>query len=123
MEINKRVQSNATRGNAQRAKAQRRRVEKPVESGPVRPRRSHRRIDELAESLRKTSANEGPWETIKTFWSWTRDNVKFENGDFRGALYSIENRRGDCEEMSALFVGLCRLSGIPARSVWVGFSR
>jgi len=74
---------------------------------------------ELAESLRKVSEDLGAWETIKTFWSWTRDNVKFENGDFRGALYAIENRCGDCEEMSALFVGLCRLSGIPARTVWV----
>ncbi len=74
---------------------------------------------ELADLLRKESGDVGPWDTIKTFWSWTRDNVKFENGDFRGALYAIENRCGDCEEMSALFVGLCRLSGIPARSVWV----
>jgi hypothetical protein len=74
---------------------------------------------ELAESLRKLSEDQGAWETVRTFWSWTRDNVKFENGDFRGALYAIENRCGDCEEMSALFVGLCRLSGIPARTVWV----
>jgi len=73
----------------------------------------------LAETLRKLSEENGPWEMIKTFWGWTRDNVKFENGDFRGALYAIENHCGDCEEMSALFVGLCRLSGIPARSVWV----
>ncbi len=74
---------------------------------------------ELADSLRKVSEDLGPWETIKTFWSWTRDNVKFENGDFRGALYALDKRCGDCEEMSALFVGLCRLSNIPARTVWV----
>jgi transglutaminase-like putative cysteine protease len=74
---------------------------------------------ELARTLRKTNEQDGPWEMIKGFWSWTRDNVKFENGDFRGALYAIENRCGDCEEMSALFVGLCRLSGVSARSVWV----
>jgi hypothetical protein len=74
---------------------------------------------DLAESLRKTNEQDGAWEMIKSFWSWTRDNVKFENGDFRGALYAIENHCGDCEEMSALFVGLCRLSGISARSVWV----
>ena len=74
---------------------------------------------ELSDALRKVSQDSNAWDTIKTFWSWTRDNVKFENGDFRGALYAIENRCGDCEEMSALFVGLCRLSGIPARTVWV----
>ncbi len=79
----------------------------------------HPKMIELAKSLRKSSDEANPWDTIKTFWSWTRDNVKFQNGDFRGALYAIENHCGDCEEMSALFVGLCRLSGIPARTVWV----
>jgi Transglutaminase-like superfamily len=74
---------------------------------------------ELAETLRTTSRESGPWETVRAFWSWTRDNVKFENGDFRGAMHAIEHRCGDCEEMSALFVGMCRLSGIPARTVWV----
>ncbi|HEX3725739.1 MAG TPA: transglutaminase-like domain-containing protein, partial [Pirellulales bacterium] len=77
----------------------------------------HSKMINLAESLRKSSEDSGPWDTIKTIWSWTRDNIKFQNGDFRGALYAIENRTGDCEEMSALFVGLCRLSGIPARTV------
>jgi hypothetical protein len=43
---------------------------------------------ELAESLRRSNETTPPWETIKGFWSWTRDNVKFENGDFRGALRS-----------------------------------
>ena len=74
---------------------------------------------ELAETLRTSSEQAGPWETAKAFWSWTRDNVRFENGDFRGAMHAIDQRCGDCEEMSALFVGMCRLSGIPARTVWV----
>jgi hypothetical protein len=73
----------------------------------------------LTESLRSSNEAAGAWETVKAFWSWTRDNVKFENGDFRGALHAIDQRCGDCEEMSALFVGMCRLSGIPARTVWV----
>lgn len=34
-------------------------------------------------------------------------------------MHALEQRGGDCEEMSALFVGLCRLSNIPARTVWV----
>ncbi|MGD9721978.1 MAG: transglutaminase family protein [Pirellulales bacterium] len=74
---------------------------------------------ELAETLHRSAANAGPWEVAKAFWSWTRDNVKFENGDFRGAMHAIDNHCGDCEEMSALFVGMCRLNNIPARTVWV----
>ena len=77
------------------------------------------RMIELAETLRCSHEQDGSWETVKSFWSWTRDNVKFENGDFRGAMHAIDQHCGDCEEMSALFVGMCRLSGIPARTVWV----
>lgn len=74
---------------------------------------------DLANTLTSANREEGPWATAKSFWSWTRDNVKFENGDFRGAMHALDQRCGDCEEMSALFVGLCRLSKIPARTVWV----
>ncbi|REK06711.1 MAG: hypothetical protein DWQ37_21925 [Planctomycetota bacterium] len=78
-----------------------------------------RKMIELAKTLQTANLNAPPWDLAKSFWSWTRDNVKFENGDFRGAMHAIEQRCGDCEEMSALFVGLCRLSDIPARTVWV----
>ena len=44
------------------------------------------KIIELAEMLRTSGQAAGPLETVKAFWSWTRDNVKFEPGDFRGAL-------------------------------------
>ncbi len=79
----------------------------------------HPKMIELTDSLRARNPDGAPWETVKSFWSWTRDNVKFENGDFRGAMHALEQQCGDCEEMSALFVGMCRLSGIPARTVWV----
>jgi len=39
----------------------------------------------------------------------------------RGALWALENRRGDCSEYSYLFVALCRAVGIPAR-VQAGFA-
>lgn len=79
----------------------------------------HPKIVSLAAELEKEHAADGPWEMVKGFWQWTRDNVDFKNGDFRGALFAIEQHCGDCEEMSALFVSMCRLSGVVARSVWV----
>jgi transglutaminase-like putative cysteine protease len=79
----------------------------------------NQKMIDLANTLNTASRDDGAWQTAKSFWSWTRDNVKFENGDFRGAMHALEQRCGDCEEMSALFVGLCRLSKIPARTVWV----
>jgi hypothetical protein len=79
----------------------------------------HPKIKNLTRDLKKEYEEEGAWKMIKGFWQWTRDNVAFKNGDFRGALFAVEEQCGDCEEMSALFVSMCRLSGGVARSVWV----
>lgn len=79
----------------------------------------HPKIVGLTRELEKEHAGDRPWELVKGFWQWTRDNVEFKNGDFRGALFAVEHQCGDCEEMSALFVSMCRLSGVIARSVWV----
>ena len=75
------------------------------------------RMIELAASLRNDQ--QLAWDRVRSIWRWTRDNVKFQNGDFRGALFAIEERCGACEEMSALFIGLLRLNGLQGRTVWV----
>lgn len=48
-------------------------------------------------------------------------SYKVQPGEF-GAKYGILNRQGDCTEISALFVSLCRLYNIPARLV-AGFKK
>lgn len=79
----------------------------------------HPKIVNLAREIEKQHAGDNAWNLVKGFWQWTRDHVDFKNGDFRGALFALEQKCGDCEEMSALFVSMCRLSGVHARSVWV----
>lgn len=77
----------------------------------------HQAFVKLARQLKKDDAP--AWDTVQEFWSWTRDNVTFTRGEYRGALHAMETRCGDCEEMSVLFISLCRIAGIPSRSVWV----
>ena len=77
----------------------------------------HPAFVKLARELKTDDAD--AWDTVKGFWSWTRDNVKFSRGDYRGALFAMQEKCGDCEEMSVLFISLCRIAGIPSRSVWV----
>ena len=57
------------------------------------------KIVDLTHELEKQHADERPWELVKGFWQWTRDNVEFKNGDFRGALFAVEQKCGDCEEI------------------------
>src|SRR5690606_11636573 len=46
-------------------------------------------------------------------------NVKYENGELKGAIKALHDKTGDCEELSSLFIALCRAQKIPARTVWV----
>lgn len=52
-------------------------------------------------------------------YNWVRTFLQpasFDPVD-RGAVYALQTRSGDCTEYAALFVALCRSSGIPARLV------
>ncbi len=75
------------------------------------------RIVQLAESLTKPDAD--AWTTTRQYFDWVRENVQYEFGKFRGAVYALDKKTGDCEDMTALFVALCRVSRIPARTVWI----
>ena len=46
-------------------------------------------------------------------------NIRPQIGPYTGVITALEKRQGDCAEMSAVFVALCRAAGIPARLVWV----
>jgi transglutaminase-like putative cysteine protease len=58
-------------------------------------------------------------ETIIAIFDWVATQVRYSGYNARelGALYALENRKGDCTEYMDLFVALCRANGIPARRI------
>jgi hypothetical protein len=72
-------------------------------------------------SLARTIApdEENQWKKIETIYDWVRENVEYRDQSFKGALKALEDGNGDCEELSSLFIALCRANGIPARTVWI----
>jgi len=70
-------------------------------------------VDEL------NSGVEHAWERATRYAQWIRKNIRPLIGRFTSVQKALVERRGDCEEMSAVFVALCRATGIPARLVWV----
>ncbi len=74
-------------------------------------------LQKLADKLGRTQ--KPPWEFTQAAATWIRGNVQYQTGDFRGAKFALQNRRGDCEDTSALLIALCRIAQIPARTVWV----
>jgi hypothetical protein len=74
------------------------------------------------KKVAKAIAAESPstaWENVEKLHDWVRENIEYKNGALRHIKESLKDKTGDCEEMTGIFVALCRASGIPARCVWI----
>ncbi len=76
-----------------------------------------RKIRSLAKQIGADEQN--AWEKVEAIYDWVRDNVEYKNGPLKGALAALRDGNGDCEELTSLFIALCRASNVPARTVWV----
>ncbi|MBN2293558.1 MAG: transglutaminase domain-containing protein [Pirellulales bacterium] len=80
---------------------------------------SHASIKSLVRQIKP--ADNSPLQIARAYYDWIIDNVKYEKmNSFGGAVTCLKDRCGECGDFSALFVALCRASGIPARPV-VGY--
>lgn len=59
------------------------------------------------------------WDRVEAIYDWVREHVKYEDGPLKGALAALKDGRGDCEELTSLFIAICRAADVPARTVWV----
>jgi hypothetical protein len=79
---------------------------------------SHPRIKAVARDLMATPADT-PWTQIERTYDWVRDNIEYTEGKLMSASDALSEGKGDCEEMTSLFVALCRNQRVPARMVWI----
>lgn len=77
--------------------------------------------DKAIVKLAKTIGQDAKtaWDEVEAVYDWVQANIKYENGPLKGALAALHDGTGDCEELSSLFIALCRAKGVPARTVWV----
>jgi len=75
------------------------------------------KITGVTSSLAKPDAT--AWQQVEAYYDFVHQNVTYENGPMKGAVAALDEGRGDCEEMTTLFVALCRAGNVPARTVWV----
>jgi hypothetical protein len=75
-------------------------------------------IKRLAKTI---AASEPPdaWTHVERIYDWVRENIQYVNGPIRNTREAMKDKKGDCEEMTGIFVAICRASGIPARCVWI----
>lgn len=76
------------------------------------------RIVGIAQELRDRSLP--AWEQVEKNLRWVRDNIRYRfDVRIHSCLHALDAKQGDCEELSSLFIAICRAQGIPARAVWV----
>lgn len=77
-------------------------------------------IREAAKALRREELP--AWRQVKTIYDWVQQKIQFEDNqgqEILGAVDALRAGKGDCDEITSLFVALCRANGVPARTVRV----
>ena len=81
---------------------------------------SNSRIRAASRELAVTAMEaENDWQRVEQIYDYVRDHVEYVEGSLKNASEALRDGTGDCEEMTSLFVALCRNARIPARMVWI----
>jgi hypothetical protein len=75
----------------------------------------------IREAAREVGADkELAWERVEALYDWARKKVEYkQGGKCKGAKAALRDGVGSHEDITSLFIALCRAANIPARTVWV----
>ncbi len=60
-----------------------------------------------------------PLNQAKLIYAWITENISYKKPSYNfGNLSALQSKKGDCGDMSFLFVSLCRALKIPARAIF-----
>lgn len=79
---------------------------------------SNGRIRAASKELTAMEAG-NDWDRVEQIYDYVRENVEYVEGDVKNASQALRDGAGDCEEMTSLFIALCRNAKVPARMVWI----
>ncbi len=74
----------------------------------------------VAKELQNANSELTPWEQVKAIYVWVRENIEYKfDTQIHSCVEALDSGKGDCEELSSLFIAICRIQNIPARAVWI----
>ncbi len=79
----------------------------------------HSRIKRAITELTAEASTTDGWKLVEQIYDWVREKVAYREGTIKTAVQALEDGQGDCEELTSLFVAMCRAARVPARMVWV----
>lgn len=79
-------------------------------------------IKAIAEQVKGETGSEDAWTVAKAMYTWLKNNTDYyheagSGSQRQSAIEVLHSRMGDCDELSILYISLCRAAGIPARFV------
>lgn len=103
-------------------------IPKKVPSEYIRYTKASNYIESNAKTVRSLAKEvveneESAWAKVAAILSYVRENIQYKEvmieKPMRGAMAALKTRDGDCEDLSALFIAMCRAVDVPARLVRV----
>ena len=88
-----------------------------IETKHAKIKRTLKKIDEDLKQESPEAVTD--WQRVEAIYDFVQSHVKYVEGPDKSALRTLNDASGDCQNISALFVALCRTAGVPARIVWV----
>lgn len=88
-----------------------------IDTKHARIKKTLKKIDQTLNE--ESSEDISDWQRVEAIYDFVQEHVKYVEGPDKSALKTLDDASGDCQNISALFVALCRTAGVPARIVWV----
>ena len=77
---------------------------------------NHSRIKAIAKQLGEGQTK--AWPHVRAIYDWVRKTIQYQkDAPLTGCLQAIDQKSGDCNQLTSTFIAICRASGIPARTV------
>ena len=77
----------------------------------------HARIRDQARKI--VADKETAWKQVEAIYDWVRNSVELRDGNLKGATAALRDGFGQKEDLTSLFIALCRAHRVPTRTVWV----
>ncbi len=78
-------------------------------------------IRTIADTIYTTEKTNNTFLMAKALFSWLKQNIAYQvhpdEPAVRSAIVTLSNKQGDCDDISFLYISLCRALDIPARFV------
>jgi transglutaminase-like putative cysteine protease len=78
-------------------------------------------IQTIARGIQSNEQTNNTFLLAKALFTWLKTNLRYqvhpENQSAQPAIMTLQKKSGDCDDLSFLYISLCRSLGIPARFV------